>query len=57
MSGCFQAQISKKLERDIIYMPYTAHHLNTSLKIIFEASVDVKEIVDVLQAVYNFFYM
>ena len=58
MIGYFQgiqAQISKKLERGIIYVPGTAHRSTTSLKIACEASLDVKHIVDVLQTVFRVF--
>lgn len=58
MSGCFQgvqAQMTKKLGREIIYVPCTAHRSNTSLKIACEASLDVKCVVDVLQTIYNYF--
>ena len=58
MSGCFQgvqAQMSKKLERDITYVPYSSHRCNTSIKIACEASLNVNSVVDILQMVYNFF--
>ena len=58
MSGCFQGvqtQMSKKLERDIIYVSCSSHRSNTSIKIVCEASSNVKSVVDILQMVYNYF--
>ena len=59
MSGCFQgvqAQMSKKLERDIIYVPCSSHRSNTSIKIACKARSNVKSVVDILQMVYGYFY-
>ena len=58
MSGCFQgvrAQMSKKLERDIIYVLCSSYRSNTSIKIACEENSNVKSVVDILQMVYNIF--